>query len=133
MVPLSVVEFLSIYFQVLFQECKIVPNEHGLAEAYGSMAYATDFIPGVVMSSIFSQLQLLASPPKLSLLPYNAESMVEEVIMTAPLFMEENPLHLIQNTINERILDASLLCMPRDSAIGLYQLKVPTFKAMGEI
>ena len=55
------------YFEVLFEEMKVVYSKHGLIKAGLSKAFLTDFIPGIVMSIIFSQLALLALPLRLAL------------------------------------------------------------------
>ena len=129
-------EFLSTYFSTLFRECEIVRSEHGILEAYGSMAFATDFVPGVVMSFLFAQMQLLSIPLKLSLPTYDPNVMTEEILMTAclPSMNESGVLHYFQHVVDERICDASLLCTSHDIVkIGLYRIIVPTFKTMGEI
>ena len=60
-------EMMKKYFQILFEEMKIVYSKHGLVKAGLSKAFLTDFIPGIVMSSIFSQLGLMAMPLRFSL------------------------------------------------------------------
>eukprot|EP00566_Odontella_aurita_P001921 CAMPEP_0113531096 /NCGR_PEP_ID=MMETSP0015_2-20120614/3308_1 /TAXON_ID=2838 /ORGANISM="Odontella" /LENGTH=1747 /DNA_ID=CAMNT_0000429897 /DNA_START=442 /DNA_END=5685 /DNA_ORIENTATION=- /assembly_acc=CAM_ASM_000160 len=133
-------EFISLYFRVLFQETKIVAKEHGLVEAYSSMAFLTNFVPGVVMSFIFLQLQLLGYPLKLSLPTYQPELMVEELLMTASLpslSSTESSLQFLRETIDPRIRNLTLVCsVPghnTSSSFALYRMEVPTFKSMGEI
>jgi hypothetical protein len=55
-------EYLSMYFWILFKECKIVLTEHSLLEAYASMAFATDFIPGIVMMFYFCSVAAFGLP-----------------------------------------------------------------------
>lgn len=134
------IDFLSTYFQILFQECEIVRSEHGLIQAYGSMAFATDLVPGLVMSFIFGQMKLLCAPLKLSLPSYDPATMIEEILLGAclPDGMDElNTLALFKSVVDDRIRSVSLLniAQANDSmaATGLYQVMVPTFKTMGEI
>jgi len=126
-------EYLSIYFRVLFQECSVVAREHGLVEAYGSMAFATDIVPGIVMSFLLSQLQMLALPLKQYIPVYNGDSMVEEVLLLAPLPPEECPLEFLKRVVDDRVRRVCLLCQPDNSTCSLYCIEVPTFKTMGEI
>jgi SAM-dependent methyltransferase len=55
-------EILSVYFATLKDECAFVARKHGLRAAYGSMAFLTDVIPGIVMAFMYGQLKLLATP-----------------------------------------------------------------------
>jgi len=130
-------EFLSTYFFTLFKECEIVQSEHGLLEAYGSIAFATDFVPGLVMSFLFAQMKLLSVPLKLSLPSYDPNIMTEEILMTASLVGlkgGESLLGYLRNMVDDRIRDASLLCQSNlPPSKRLFRIIVPTFKTMGEV
>jgi len=87
------------------------------------MAFVTSFVPGIVMASIFGQLQLLAAP--LLAIPseygfgdaYDKTKLVEQLVLhlpgQAPEWEDVDPR--IQS---EKVLD------------GLYVLTVPTFKPL---
>lgn len=83
-------EFLKIYFTTLYKESQIVKNLHGTAKAFSSVAFITSFVPGIIMTLLMSQLQLMALP--LKALPestgfgesYDADKMVEELVVYAP-------------------------------------------------
>ena len=49
---------MNKYFDILYEEMKIVFDKHGLVKAGFSWVFFTDFVPGVVMSFIFGQLGL---------------------------------------------------------------------------
>ena len=40
------IQFMKVYFDVLFQESNIVQEKLGLKKAFGSMAFMTSLVPG---------------------------------------------------------------------------------------
>ena len=40
------IQFMKVYFDVLFQESNIVQEKLGLKKAFGSMAFVTSLVPG---------------------------------------------------------------------------------------
>jgi hypothetical protein len=77
---------LRTYFSVLFEEFKVVRADHGIGRAAFSTAFLIDAVPGLVMSILFGQMQLLAAPLKLALgEDYSAENLrtqVESIFVT---------------------------------------------------
>merc|ERR1712071_601344 len=55
-------EFMKTYFEVFQRQCKIVQEKYGIIQAYGSMPFLVDLVPGIVMTILFGQLKLLAIP-----------------------------------------------------------------------
>ena len=107
-------EMMRKYFEILFEEMKIVYSKHGLVKAGLSKAFLTDFIPGIVMSIIFSQLGLLALPLRLGLGDEYSEeeqnTQYEQVIFASKYKWED---------IDDDIVATNLVP-------GLYILRVPT-------
>jgi len=123
--------FLRTYFNVFQQQCKIVQRKYGPLAAYGSEAFFVDLIPGVVMSALFSQLQLLAIPLKMTMPAdgydgHDQTRFCEEIIIHARLQKLETTFDF-QEAIDQRILKVTLL--PNNFIV----LTTPPFKAMGEI
>ncbi len=56
------IEIMKTYFRTLAKESSIVLNKYGFARAFASTAFVTDIVPGVVMSFLVGQMQLLAYP-----------------------------------------------------------------------
>ena len=55
-------EFLKLYFDVLFQESAVVQEKHGFKKAFGSIAFITSLVPGLLMAILFAQLKVLSTP-----------------------------------------------------------------------
>lgn len=115
-------EFLRLYFNVLFQESSLVQDKFGLKKAFGSMAFITSLVPGVVMAVLFAQLKVLSTP--LLLMPgfgesYDEEAAREQLVVLRP----KDAPQINWKRIDERI--SEITCPVQ----GLYIMKVPTFKA----
>jgi hypothetical protein len=72
------------YFSIFAKEGSMVAKDQGFANAYASVAFATDLIPRLVLSAIFGQLQFLAYPLKTNLPTISEEAMVEEFCSSLP-------------------------------------------------
>ena len=120
--------FLRTYFSVFQQQCNIVQKKYGIVTAFGSEAFFVDVIPGIVMSALFGQLQLLATPLKM-IMPADGykgrdqSRFCEEII----LHTRQNNLNFFNDEIDTRILKVTVL--PKNFVV----LSIPPFKAMGEI
>jgi len=122
-------QFLKIYFDTLVQEAGIVNKKFGPKKAFGSMAFATSLVPGVVMAMLFGQIQLLALP--LLALPdssgfgenYETSKTAEQLVVTRPA----DAADIDWRTIDERI--SNVRCPTK----GLFTMSVPTFKPLTEI
>ena len=118
------VEFMKVYFDVLFQESSIVQQKLGMKKAFGSMAFVTSLVPGVIMAVFFAQLKLLATP--LLSIPsswgfgesYDEAQALEQLVILRPGDAPEADW----KNLDERITD--IAC----PVAGLFTMKVPTFK-----
>jgi len=120
--------FLRTYFSVFQQQCNIVQKKYGTVTAFGSEAFFVDLIPGIVMSTLFGQLQLLATPLKMAMpadgyKDHDQSRFREEIV----LHTRQNNLNFFNDEIDTRILEVTIL--PQNFVV----LSVPPFKAMGEI
>ncbi|CAE8659898.1 unnamed protein product [Polarella glacialis] len=122
-------QFLKVYFDCLFQEAGIVSKLHGQKKAFLSMGFFTSLVPGLVMASLFGQLQLLATP--FLMLgsesgfgdSYDESKMVEQLVVQVP----STDLQPKWKELDSRI-QAEIQVVP-----GLHVLKVPTFRALTEV
>ena len=103
------------YFYILYQEMKIVNRKHGLLKAGFSWAFFTDFVPGIVMSAIFGQLDLLALPIRAVLGDEYSEESVASQYEDA-ILVSNNSWEDLENSniVATKIVD------------GLYMLKIPS-------
>ena len=146
-------EFMGMYFEVLNKESAIVEKDYGFWKAYGSMAYVTDVIPGIVMTALFAQLSLLAKPIKM-LQPddgyagFDQETFCEQVVLhytrltserraskrsALDVFVEQQEFW---KSIDPQIKSATVLDMKERGSTSdrwLVVLETPPFKALGEI
>jgi Flp pilus assembly protein TadG len=53
---------LAVYWTTLAKEMKVVHRKYGLAKATTSAGFVTDFVPGIAMANIFTQLAAAAVP-----------------------------------------------------------------------
>ena len=108
-------QMMTKYFDILFQEMKIVYQKHGLVKAGFSWAFFTDFVPGIVMSVIFGQLGLLALPVRAVLgdeySAHSVASQYEEAILVSS--------EAWQDLESENIFGTQIV-------EGLYLLKIPS-------
>eukprot|EP00438_Fugacium_kawagutii_P019017 Skav234575 [mRNA] locus=scaffold2869:193438:197603:+ [translate_table: standard] len=119
-------QFMKVYFDVLFQESSIVQRKLGLKKAFGSMAFITSLVPGLIMTLLFAQMKVLATP--LLAMPglgfgcfgesYDEAQTREELVILRP--KDAPPVDWRQ--VDERITD--ITCPVQ----GLFTMKVPTFK-----
>lgn len=116
------IKTLQVYFSTLAQEARVVHAKHGIEKAFLSMAFATDLIPGFVMSLLMGQLALLALPLRMvGGDTYDETKLVEEFVVVVPSNFSDSTdwkqLHPLIKSANK---------------IGpkLFSVKVPTFKAM---
>mmetsp|Transcript_32724 Transcript_32724/g.59074 ORF Transcript_32724/g.59074 Transcript_32724/m.59074 type:complete len:251 (+) Transcript_32724:2783-3535(+) len=128
--------FLGTYFHVFWQQCQIVQRKYGTLTAYFSEAFLVDLIPGLVMSFLFGQLQLLAAPLKMMTPPdgyagLDQSKFLEEVILRVQLPSLKNDVNgwdqFFKAEVDARILTARLL--PGNFVI----ITTPPFKAMGDV
>jgi len=126
-------EFLKTYFTVFKDQCNIVKEKYGFMTAYASGAFFTDLIPGIVMTFLFGQLQLLAAPLKRALPDgysgFDQSRFLDEIVLHLPLDRcgYEGDWERFIKEFDKRILEARKL--PKNFVI----LSTPTFKEMGEI
>lgn len=121
------VDFMRNYFQVLAKEAGIVSKFHGTKKAFCGLGFITSLVPGIIMSYLFAQVQLLALP--LKALPestgfgsgYDAAKTIEHLVVTVPHSAEAR-----WSEVDNRI---KATCVHR----GLYTLTVPTFKPLTDI
>jgi hypothetical protein len=116
--------FLRIYFDVLRKESDIVREKFGAIKAYSSMAFLTDAIPGVVMTGLFAQLQLLAMPllqaqPAAGYDGFDQSRLMEDIVIQAYTGFD-------WGAVSEEI--KAEVIVP-----GLYLLHVPTFKPLTKV
>ena len=98
------VQFMKVYFDVLFQESSIVQRKLGMKKAFGSMAFVTSLVPGIIMALFFAQIKLLARP--LLSIPsswgfgesYDEAQAVEQLVVLRPRDAPEAGL-LVRNFI----------------------------------
>ena len=114
-------QFLKVYFDVLFQESIIVQSKLGLKKAFGSMAFVTSFVPGLIMTLLFAQMKLLATP--MLAMPgfgetYDESRAREQLVVLRP----KDAPKVDWKKLDERITDI------RCAVQGLFIMKVPTFK-----
>ena len=128
------IQFIRIYFDVFKKQAKIIQGKYGVLTAYGSMAFLTDFIPGVVMSVLFGQLRLLAIPllAATSNQGYggtNQSRFLEQCVLRLQLqnVSTTDWVALFRKEVDPRILSVSML--PHN----FFVLSTPPFKVMGEI
>jgi len=124
--------FLSTYFDVFRQQCQIVQRKYGILTAYSSEAFFVDFIPGLVMSFLFGQLQLLAVPLKMMTPPdgyagLDQGKFLEEILLHVHLPMLNDDLKFFKDEVDGNISKVRLL--PGNFVI----ITTPPFKAMGEV
>ena len=120
------VQFMKVYFDVLFQESSIVQRKLGLQKAFGSMAFVTSLVPGLIMTFFFAQMKLLATP--LLSMPtswgfaegYDEAQAREQLVVLRP----RDAPNVDWKKLDERITD--IACPVQ----GLFIMKVPTFKAL---
>ncbi|CAE7687298.1 unnamed protein product, partial [Symbiodinium pilosum] len=123
------VQFMKVYFDVLFQESSIVQRKLGMKKAFGSMAFVTSLVPGIIMALFFAQIKLLARP--LLSIPsswgfgesYDEAQAVEQLVVLRPRDAPE----VDWKKLDERITD--IAC----PVAGLFTMKVPTFKVLTDI
>lgn len=116
-------EFLKLYFDTLFQESAIVQGKLGFKKAFGSTAFITSLVPGLVMAVLFAQLKVLSTP--LLVMPGFGENYDEDYAKEQLVILRPDAIDW--KRLDERITD--ITC----PAQGLYVMKVPTFKVLTEI
>ena len=126
------IEFVQTYFKVFQEQCSIVQEKYGLIQAYGSMPFLVDLVPGIVMTILFGQLQLFAIPLQIALPDgYDSDKsrFQEDVVLHLPLHLDgvENWDNYLKSSLDERIMKATPL--PNNFMV----CSMPPFKAMGEI
>lgn len=125
------IQFMKVYFDVLFQESNIVQEKLGLKKAFGSMAFVTSLVPGLLMTVLFAQMKLLAIP--LLSMPrfgfggfgesYDESRAREQLVVLRP----KDAPKVDWKNLDERITDIT------SPVEGLFIMKVPTFKALTDI
>lgn len=123
------VQFMKVYFDVLFQESSIVQRKLGLQKAFGSMAFVTSLVPGLIMTFFFAQMKLLATP--LLSMPsswgfgegYDEAQAREQLVVLRP----RDAPNVDWKKLDERITD--IACPVQ----GLFIMKVPTFKVLTDV
>ena len=123
---------MQTYFKVFQEQCSIVQEKYGLIQAYGSMPFLVDLVPGIVMTILFGQLQLFAIPLQIALPDgYDSDKsrFQEDVVLHLPLHLDgvENWDNYLKSSLDERIMKATPL--PNNFMV----CSMPPFKAMGEI
>jgi len=118
---------MRTYFEVLIEEAKIVHKKMGVEKAVASTAFATDLVPGFVMSGIFAQLALLAAPLRMVLSEsYDESKLVEELVIAVS---GDGPGVSVGQwqAVDPRIKDV------RQVAPSIFAMLVPTFKGLTEV
>jgi len=117
-------QFLRIYFETLVKSSGVVKEKYGTKKAYMSSAFATDLIPGIVMTALFAQLQLLAMP-LLSITPEDGYKGHDQSRL-----MEDLIVH-VRTAVDWKRVDERINA--RCIVPGLFLLHSPTFKGLGEV
>lgn len=118
------VELIQIYFGTLMKEFQVVAEKQGWQEViFGNLAFISNVIPGLVMAMLFGEMFALAQP-LLKILgdEYEEASMVEHMIIVA------SP-HVDWDEVDSRLTSANCQLL----TTGVWNIKIPTFKAMTEI
>ena len=105
---------MQTYFKVFQEQCSIVQEKYGLIQAYGSMPFLVDLVPGIVMTILFGQLQLFAIPLQIALPDgYDSDKsrFQEDVVLHLPLHLDgvENWDNYLKSSLDERIMKATPL------------------------
>jgi len=123
-------DFLVMYWRVLFKEADIVAHKHGTKKAYASMAMVTSMVPGVFMAAMFSQMHLAAVPCKFLFGEDNYDEnddhppLEEQIVLRTLTPGQKEPDWA---SVDPRIIDV-VQVVP-----GLFTLMVPTFKPFTEV
>jgi len=110
-------DYMNKYFEVLLNEIPIVAKRHGWASALASSAFITDLVPGIAMTIVYAQLQVMAYPIKKYVFgsEYDSQSLCEKIVIIAPR-------NTNWTSIDSRIKDIY------EVYSGLWLLTIPTFK-----
>eukprot|EP00929_Paragymnodinium_shiwhaense_P054678 TRINITY_DN27413_c0_g1_i1.p1 TRINITY_DN27413_c0_g1~~TRINITY_DN27413_c0_g1_i1.p1 ORF type:complete len:1588 (+),score=423.13 TRINITY_DN27413_c0_g1_i1:99-4862(+) len=110
-------EFMQIYFEVLAKEAGVVQGKFGPKKAFLSPGFMVSFVPGIIMSIYFAQLELMALPCKMMFGDnYDESKMVEELVVQLP-----KDRIIDWNKVDQRIQKHTMICP------GLWVISVPTF------
>ena len=129
-------EFMKTYFDVFQRECRIVQDKYGMIQAYGSIPFLIDLVPGIVMTILFGQLKLFAIPCQMAFpngYDDDKTNFLEEVVLHLPTMMNDseggisNWTEYLKATLDERIVKAKPL--PNNFMV----CSLPPFRAFGEI
>mmetsp|Transcript_6374 Transcript_6374/g.9373 ORF Transcript_6374/g.9373 Transcript_6374/m.9373 type:complete len:1657 (-) Transcript_6374:302-5272(-) len=126
------IEFMQTYFKVFRQQCNIIEEKYGIIQAYASMPFLVDLVPGIVMTLLFLQLKLFAIPLQTAFpdgYDNDKSRFLEEVVLHLPLNLDDaSDLDgYLKSDLDDRIIKATPL--PNNFMI----CSTPPFKAMGEI
>jgi len=125
--------FLEVYWKAIKTETQIVMDKYGAKETLMSNAFIQIALFPFIMTVIFGGQMMLAALPLANegakstlgisgFGGYEAENMLEEVVLYLPTPAQEPPWHKVDPRLKGRRI-----------AKGLYLLEMPTFKPLTEI